>query len=327
MESEDFDRLMKQHRQTTTVPPSSTVDLKLDLLANPLKVQVVDSESSSDDLTSIVEVVDEESSAAPPPPEQPKLVVTPTTRQSTPPRNIPSRIPSPPPAKKEANEKYRKVELLRIFQELENKGVRLSTRYSINSSLEEMEQEYEILKSLETKKQTVRLYKGFMINGIQAIEMLNSNYNPFDFHLQGWAEHVSLNIDDYNDVLEELYEKWKYTGRKIEPEIKLVLMILMSATTFHATHSFLGDHPKFGTQQQPPSRPQQAAAPTPPVMKAPNPREFLDRLRKEKQQQPPPQKPIVVDPVAISEDSSATSTEFTSTTTTTRRKKPMTIRI
>jgi hypothetical protein len=194
---------------------------------------------------------------------------------------------------KKGNERIRKIELLRIFHELENKGINISQKYNFNSSLEEMEQEYEILKSIQNKKAAVKLYTGFLLNSVQALEFLNESYNPFDFHLKGWSEYVNLGIDDYEEVLAEIYEKWKHTGRQIEPEIKLILMLATSATTFHASNTILKNVPglddmikknpnminnltKKMVNQPPP--------PSPPEINVNNridPREFLNKMRQE----------------------------------------------
>jgi len=130
--------------------------------------------------------------------------------------------------------KYRKIELLRIFQELRSKGYNVSD-YNMNSNIEEMEHEYEVLKSFEVKKSSVKLYKSFLVNIIYGLEFLNDNYNPFDLELDGWGNHVSSNVQDYDEVLGEIYEKYKNTGRKIEPELKLILALAGSAAIFHGT--------------------------------------------------------------------------------------------
>lgn len=292
--------------------PSST-DLKLDLLANQLKINVPDNDSPT---ASVVEVVDDGIASE----RQDTFADIPqTVKQPSPPS--PSHTPSVKvqnPAMSEKNARYRKVELLRIFQELEQRGVRISSLYSMSSNLEDMEQEYEILKSVENKKQAVKLYKGFMINGIQALEFLNETYNPFDFHLKGWSEHIGSSADDYNDVLGELYEKYKNTGRKIEPELKLVIMLMMSATTFHATQTFMKTASMFSNSiPKADSRPKNAPPPAS-TMKGPDPREFLDKLRKEKNTQPPLKRP----PVVVDDSSSDVSSTTVTTTTARRNKKP-----
>ena len=253
-----------------------------------------------------------------------------------------------------SQERFRKIELLRIFHELEGRGIQLSSRYTIHSDLTEMEQEYEILKSIQTKKNAVKLYKGFLINTVQAVEFLNEAYNPFDFHLKGWSEYVGTGIDDYEDVFGELYEKYKHTGRKIEPELKLLFMLVASATTFHASNTMLRNTPglddfvkrnpafvnKFSKNmmKDPPKE-----TPVPPelktqqTMKGPNPREFLDRLKAQQtakmgtattnntpmqhlftkfETQPVP--PVVMRDTGISE---SPLSEITSTTTRRKKKK------
>lgn len=317
-------------------PPSST-DMKLDLLANQLKVNVV----SSDHLSSVEEAVvenNEEYTENQASPSQSSPRNRTTSKTSDVKRGYGAGAVSPI-----KNERLRKVELLRIFKELEERGIQLSQHYSIHSTLDDMEQEYDIIKSSETKRQAVKLYRGFMTNAIQAIEFLNESYNPFDIHLKGWSEHVSLSVDDYDDVFAELYEKYKYTGRHMEPEIKLVLMLTMSASTFHARETLLGgygnkrrqqqDVPKMNpTPSQPPApQPQpQRSAP----MRGPDPKEFLNSLRKRVGvANPPTTRPqVVMHPKIIEEDitpTSASSVSSTMITSTSRRRKrnPVTINI
>ena len=90
------------------------------------------------------------------------------------------------------------------------------------------------------KKKGVELWKSFISNGVTAVEFMNDRFDPFGFKLNGWSEHIKVGIDDYDEVLGELYEKYKGKGKKVEPEIKLLIMVITSAATFHASKS-LGD--------------------------------------------------------------------------------------
>lgn len=141
------------------------------------------------------------------------------------------------------NAMFQKIELLRKFEELKSRGFVLSKNYNTSSSLEEMNYEYQLLRSMQDKKNSVKLYKNFMMNTVTAIEFLNERYDPFDFKLKGWSEHMSINSDDYDDVFGEIYEKYKGTGKKMEPEIKLLLMLLASAGTFHASNTIMKSLP------------------------------------------------------------------------------------
>ena len=221
----------------------TTTDLKLNMLANPVKITFYDnsepilkeedsvtSEFSSEDSVKISSssIKDKESIE-----EEIKEPIK--ERQPF--------IPTPPPLKTQNEIRYRKIELLRIFQELEAKGIKLTTHYSIHSNLDDMEQEYEILRSIQNKRNGVQLYKSFLMNMVGAAEFLNESYNPFDFHLDGWSEHVSLGIDDYDDVLGELYEKYKDSGERLGPEAKLCILLVTSATSYHAAKSMLKNSP------------------------------------------------------------------------------------
>ena len=39
-----------------------------------------------------------------------------------------------------------------------------------------------------------------------SIPFFNDKYDPFNFKLSGWSEHMSVECDSYEDVLEQLYE-------------------------------------------------------------------------------------------------------------------------
>lgn len=133
--------------------------------------------------------------------------------------------------------RMKKIELLRKLCEVKAKGFQLSKDYDFNSSLEEMEYEYELLKGFADKRNGVKIFKSGLLQAVSVIEFLNDKYDPFDFHLSGWGEHMSVEVDSWEDVLEEIYEKYKGTGKKMAPEIKLLYLIIASASAFHFTKS------------------------------------------------------------------------------------------
>jgi hypothetical protein len=129
--------------------------------------------------------------------------------------------------------RIKKIELLRKLSEIKTKGFGLTKEYDFNSSVEEMEYEYALLKSFVDKRNSVKVFKSGLLQAVSVIEFLNDKYDPFDFHLQGWGEHMSVEIDSYDDVLEELYEKYKGSGKGMPPEVKLLLLLTASAGAFH----------------------------------------------------------------------------------------------
>ena len=129
--------------------------------------------------------------------------------------------------------RIKKIELLRKLSEIKTKGFSLTKEYDFNSSIEEMDYEYALLKSFVDKRNSVKVFKSGLLQAVSVIEFLNDKYDPFDFHLQGWGEHMSVEVDSYDDVLEELYEKYKGSGKGMPPEVKLLLLLTASAGAFH----------------------------------------------------------------------------------------------
>ena len=48
-----------------------------------------------------------------------------------------------------------------------------------------------------------------LMAAITGLEFLNSKFDPFDLKLDGWAEQVGENVDDYDEIFGELHEKYK----------------------------------------------------------------------------------------------------------------------
>jgi hypothetical protein len=165
-----------------------------------------------------------------------------TTETDTQYNNIPGRyseeIPAGQVTQMSPQEiRMKKIELLRRLSEIKTKGYSLSKEYDFNSSIDEMQYEYDLLKSFAEKRNGIKIYKNILLNVTSAIEFVNDKYDPFDFHLSGWSEHLAYDIDSYDEVLEDLYEKYKGSGKKMPPEIKLLLLIVASASAFHFTKS------------------------------------------------------------------------------------------
>ena len=143
--------------------------------------------------------------------------------------------------------RMKKIELLRRLSEIKSKGYQLTKEYDFNSSIEEMEYEYALLKSFADKRNGTKLYKSILLNGISLVEFANDKYDPFDFKLSGWSEHMSVEIDSYDDIIEELYEKYKSTGKSTPAEVRLILLLFASGAAFHFSKTQLGGMPGVST--------------------------------------------------------------------------------
>ena len=140
-------------------------------------------------------------------------------------------------SRKSAEEIQReKQELLYKFSQLERKGVKLPRRFNMSSNLEEMHCEYNRLKQDRERLNSLKFSRKMLMACTTGIEFMNGRFDPFDIKLEGWSESIHENINDYDDVFEELHEKYK-DAAKISPEIKLLFMMGGSAFMFHLTNT------------------------------------------------------------------------------------------
>ena len=132
--------------------------------------------------------------------------------------------------------KNEKIDLIYKFKKLESQGIRTTMNYNMNSQLEDMRNEYFKLKKQREVENSVKFQRKIMMAAITGLEFLNNKFDPFDIKLDGWSESVNENINDYDEVFEELAEK--YGGKsEVAPEIKLLMMLGGSAFMFHLTNT------------------------------------------------------------------------------------------
>jgi len=129
-----------------------------------------------------------------------------------------------------------KFKYLRKLEALEKKGVDLSKKYTMESSLQEMMGEYETIMEEKTKQNSVKFQGNMLMAIINGIEFLNNKFDPFDVKLDGWSEQVNENINDYDDVFGELFEKYK-SKASMAPELKLLFQLGGSAMMVHMTNT------------------------------------------------------------------------------------------
>ncbi len=129
-----------------------------------------------------------------------------------------------------------KKEILYQMDRLESKGYRLPKKFSLQSDIEEMRAEYgRILREKEVDA-SVRFQRKMLMAFVTGVEFLNERYDPFDVHLDGWSDNVHESINDYDDIFEELHDKYKGSGKKMAPEVRLLMSLSGSAFMFHFTN-------------------------------------------------------------------------------------------
>ena len=129
-----------------------------------------------------------------------------------------------------------KFKYIKKLEDLEKKGIRLTKKYDMESSLSEMKGEYETHVEERERRNSVKFQGKMLMACITGIEFLNNKFDPFDLKLDGWSEQVNENIDDYDEIFGELHEKYK-SKAKMAPELKLLFQLGGSAIMLHMTNT------------------------------------------------------------------------------------------
>ena len=135
-------------------------------------------------------------------------------------------------------EKKEKIELINKLQRLEQKGFQVTKRYSMDNSLDEMKQEYARLVDARNLEASLRFQRQALMGIVTGLEWANGKFDPFDLKLDGWSEGVHENQEDFDEIFEELYDKYKERG-KMPPEARLVMALAGSGFMCHVSNTFL----------------------------------------------------------------------------------------
>jgi hypothetical protein len=134
-------------------------------------------------------------------------------------------------------EKKEKIDLITKLSRLEAKGYPVARRFTMDNSLEEVKSEYNRLVDAKQLEGSIKFQRQMMMTFTTGLEMMNEKFNPLDWQLKGWSESVHENIEDFDEVFEELYDKYKERG-KMPPEARLLFMMVGSGFMFHMSNSF-----------------------------------------------------------------------------------------
>jgi len=134
-------------------------------------------------------------------------------------------------------EKKKKSDLINKLNRLESKGYTLTKRFTMDNNMDEIQQEHDRLLDAKNLEASLRFQRQCLMGVATGAEFLNSKFNPFDWELDGWSESVHENIEDFDEVFEELYDKYKGRGN-MPPEAKLLMSLVGSGFMFHMSNSF-----------------------------------------------------------------------------------------
>jgi hypothetical protein len=126
---------------------------------------------------------------------------------------------------------------------VEKHGVELTQKFTIDDDPDLMQAEYDMHANRRKKANKVNFYKKILFTGVQGLEFANETYgrNPFKLKLKDWSQHLGSEMDDYTEIMEELYEKYKNKGKGMtSPELRLIFMVTMSGVMYHLSQAVFG---------------------------------------------------------------------------------------
>ena len=135
-------------------------------------------------------------------------------------------------------ERKEKVDLLNKLQRMEQKGLTPSGRFTMDNTLDEIKTEFSRLADARNLESSIRFQRQAMMSVVTGMQWMNDKFDPFDLKLDGWSESVHENLEDFDEIFEELYDKYKERG-KMPPEARLVMALAGSGFMCHVSNTFL----------------------------------------------------------------------------------------
>lgn len=130
---------------------------------------------------------------------------------------------------------FQKRNILHEFERLASKGFTVP-KFSMASNYEEMRFEYDHIKKTIEVDGSVKFQRSCILGLISAVEFLNNRYDPFEIKLDGWTEQISGRIETFDDVMEEIFHKYK-NKMKMAPELSLACALASSMFFVHLANT------------------------------------------------------------------------------------------
>lgn len=145
--------------------------------------------------------------------------------------------PTAAPHNEDANDYIDKQQaLLELERMKNNKGIRMSKRYTLNDKLEDIEFELKRHQLHIEEETTVTFMKDTLRLCFGGIEMANHKLGPW-LDLDGWASSCSEQLDKWDPALSRIYRKY-CKKRTMSPESEIVLGIVSSMGMHHCRKTF-----------------------------------------------------------------------------------------
>jgi len=178
-----------------------------------------------------------------------------------PPPPPPAEEPTPAPRDEERmrDQMFEKQSTLYDLNQLESRGVRLSRKWTMDDSLEEMTHELRHHLLVLDERENVGMMKNGLKMALTGLEILNTRFNLLD--LEGWSAQAATELDKQDGNLSRIYRKYWRRSTSNNPESEIAFSLVSSMGMYHMKRSMArqmmnrNSHPtggrRRGRSQQP----------------------------------------------------------------------------
>jgi len=154
-------------------------------------------------------------------------------------------IPRSTPRMSDEHSQRKKYEILRKFDRLAKMGVPLRKRFTMDSTLEEMEMELEFIRKEKDMDRTVQQFSEWFVTGMGGLEWSSKNVGmvkAFGLQLDGLSEAAQMKVGDMEEDFEELYDLY---GDKLRmhPLVRIPIRTCMMVYMVHLTNQMVQKSP------------------------------------------------------------------------------------
>jgi len=135
------------------------------------------------------------------------------------------------------SEMNEKRDILFKMDRMRARGYEPPRNFTMESNLLEMRAEYERVVREKELDSSIQFQQQMLMTFVTGVEFLNDKFDPVGARLSGWSLNVNEGLPSYEDIFVDLHDKYRGTGKKMAPELRLLLSLSGSAFMFHLTNS------------------------------------------------------------------------------------------
>lgn len=126
-----------------------------------------------------------------------------------------------------------KIKLINQYEHLTKKiKDREFRQFGIHSSADDIRLEVRKLQHNRKREGATKAMRIGTIGIAKGIEQFFNLTPLFGIDINGFTTHLRHNIDDFDDIFEELYEKYSISGKSQPPEIRFLITFMTSLAAF-----------------------------------------------------------------------------------------------